>query len=62
VEFPILSGERDGKHIEIKQAANTGSFHYSYKSTFSIVLLATVNTNYEFVMVDVGVKGRASDG
>ena len=41
---------------------NTGSLYYNYKKYFSIVLLAVVNYNYEFIMVDAGVNGRISDG
>jgi len=29
---------------------------------FSIVLMAVVNSNYEFIMADGGVNGRISDG
>ncbi|XP_023312016.1 uncharacterized protein LOC111692317 [Anoplophora glabripennis] len=55
-------GAMDGKHIRIWAPPRTGAQYYNYKHSYSIVLMAVVNSNYEFIFVDAGKNGRISDG
>lgn len=55
-------GAVDGKHILLQAPFNSGSEYYIYKSFPSIVLLALVDANFNFIYADIGCQGRISDG
>lgn len=55
-------GAIDGKHIVLICPTNSGSEYFNYKKTFSIVLMALVNSKYQFIFADIGGQGRISDG
>lgn len=59
--FPHCIGSVDGKHIKIQKPLNS-PYYCNYKGPHSIVLMAFVNAEFEFMMIDVGANGRISDG
>ncbi|KAG8227315.1 hypothetical protein J437_LFUL006756 [Ladona fulva] len=59
--FPNCISAVDGKHIRIFCPGKSGSQFFNYKDFFSVVLLAFVDANYRFVMVDIGSYGREGD-
>lgn len=61
-KYPHCVGCIDGKHVVIQCPINSGTEYYNYKGTFSLVLLALVDSNYRFIFADIGAQGRISDG
>lgn len=61
-KFPHCVGAIDGKHIDIQSPAHSFSEYYNYKKSFSIVILALVDANYNFIFAEIGSQGRISDG
>uniref|UniRef100_A0A0A1XDI2 Putative nuclease HARBI1 n=1 Tax=Zeugodacus cucurbitae TaxID=28588 RepID=A0A0A1XDI2_ZEUCU len=60
-QFPNCLGALDGKHITFRPSRQAGAFYHNYKGTNSIVLLALVDANCNFIYVDVGCNGRCND-
>jgi hypothetical protein len=58
--FPHCIGAVDGKHIGVKNPANSGSMSFRYKDHFSIIL-AVVDSDYRFRYVSVGSYGKDCD-
>jgi hypothetical protein len=61
-QLPNCLGAIDGKHVRILHPNGTGSDYYNYKGFFSIVLMAVVGANAQFIFTDVGCQGRIFDG
>ena len=60
--FPNTIGAIDGKHIVLEQPKNLGSHYHSYKGTDSIILMAVVSPEYQFLYAEVSMNGRNCNG
>ncbi|KAK3931941.1 Protein ANTAGONIST OF LIKE HETEROCHROMATIN PROTEIN 1 [Frankliniella fusca] len=60
--FPNCYGAIDGKHCIVQNFPNGASDWFNYKKSFSMVLLAICDHAYKFTYVDIGGRGRRSDG
>uniref|UniRef100_A0A182K674 DDE Tnp4 domain-containing protein n=1 Tax=Anopheles christyi TaxID=43041 RepID=A0A182K674_9DIPT len=61
-QFPHAIGVIDARHVKIRKPSDTGYDYRNYKSFYSIVLLAIVEANANFMYVCVGGKGSLPDG
>ena len=59
--LPHVLGSLDGKHVRITKPNKSGSLYWNYKNFYSIILFALVDADYQFLYVDVGAEGKASD-
>ena len=60
--FPHCVRSINDKHIPITAPSNSGSYFFIYKGTYSVLLMAVVDLNKEFIYVNVGRNGRVADG
>ncbi|KAG0720457.1 Protein ALP1-like [Chionoecetes opilio] len=59
--FPMCIGALDGKRVLISKPPRSGSEYYDYKGHFTLIMMALVDADCNFMYVDVGASGRASD-
>jgi len=59
--FPNVIGAVDGKLVHIIRPRDGGSRYYNYKKTFSVNLMAVVDSHYRFLYVNIGAQGSAND-
>lgn len=59
--FPNCCGAADGKHIRCRKPKNSGSLFHNYKGFCSVVLMAVVDANLRFIVINVGAYGKEGD-
>ncbi|CAH1959144.1 unnamed protein product [Acanthoscelides obtectus] len=59
--FPNCIASIDGKHVRIVAPAKSGSLYFNYKGYYSVVVLAMVDANCKFLIIDVGSYGKEGD-
>ena len=61
-DFPNTVGPLDGNQLHMRAPDSSGTTFFNYKKSFSINLMAIVDADYKFLVVDIGQIGSASDG
>ena len=61
-QFPHRLGSFDGKHVILLKPWKSGLLYFNHKGTCSIVLMALVDINFQFIAISSGAMGRNSDG
>lgn len=59
--YPMCLGSLDGTHISIKPPIGMEPDYYNYKKFFSVIMLASVNSNLRFTYINIGEPGRCND-
>lgn len=60
-QMPHCLGAIDGKHVVVQAFQASESLYFNYKKQFSVVLLAVVDADYNFLIVDIGAEGSMGD-
>ena len=60
-QFPNCYGALDRKYCVIQAPPHSGSLYWNYKKTFSIILMALVDSKYRYIMIDIGAPGMEGD-
>lgn len=60
--FPNCIGSLNGKHCRVKRPKKSGSVFFNYMHYFSIVLQAVADARKRFLTIEVGGRGKQSDG
>eukprot|EP00057_Strongylocentrotus_purpuratus_P007942 XP_011662416.1 PREDICTED: uncharacterized protein LOC762755 [Strongylocentrotus purpuratus] len=60
MESSSLSGSLESTSIS-RSPTKSGSLYFNYKQFFSVVLMALVDSKYQFMWIDVGGVGHQSD-